>query len=221
MLLVLAAIFAWLKLPNLSATDEVEQKDLNKDTGSAWQYRHLVLGAVGIFVYVGAEVAIGSFLVSFLAEPSIAALDEPEAAKYIAYYWGGAMVGRFVGAVVMQKVAAGKALFFNATIAVLLLLVAIFSSGTLAMVAILLIGLCNSIMFPTIFSLAINGLGKHTSQGSGILCLAIVGGAIIPLFQGLLADSIGVQPAFFLPIFCYFFIAYYGLSGSKAKEVNS
>ncbi len=114
------------------------------------------------------------------------------------------MVGRFVGAVVMQKVAAGKALFFNATIAVLLLLVAIFSSGTLAMVAILLIGLCNSIMFPTIFSLAINGLGKHTSQGSGILCLAIVGGAIIPLFQGLLADSIGVQPAFFLPIFCYF-----------------
>jgi FHS family L-fucose permease-like MFS transporter len=217
MLLGLAAIFAWLKLPNLSITDDIDNKDLSEDTGSAWQYSHLVLGAVGIFVYVGAEVAIGSFLVSFLAEPTIAGLEESEAAKYIAYYWGGAMVGRFVGAVVMQKVAAGKALFFNATLAVILILVAVLSSGTLAMVAILLVGLCNSIIFPTIFSLAINGLGKHTSQGSGILCLAIVGGAIIPLIQGLLADNIGVQPSFLLPILCYFFIAYYGLSGSKVK----
>ncbi|TWX67256.1 sugar MFS transporter [Colwellia demingiae] len=219
MLLVLAAVFAWLKLPNLSLVEEDAQKDEQEDSGSAWQYRHLVLGAVGIFVYVGAEVAIGSFLVSFFAEPSIAGLEEYQAAKYIAYYWGGAMVGRFIGAAVMQKVAAGKALFFNATLAVILILVAVFSSGTLAMVAILLVGLCNSIMFPTIFSLAIQGLGKHTSQGSGILCLAIVGGAIIPLFQGVLADNIGVQPAFLLPIFCYFFIAYYGLSGSKVKAI--
>jgi len=224
MLLVLAAIFAWLKLPNLSASDETEDIALaqasTKDSGSAWQYSHLVLGAVGIFVYVGAEVSIGSFLVSFFADPTIAGLEESEAAKYIAYYWGGAMVGRFIGAAVMQKVAAGKALCFNSIVAVVLILVAILSSGTLAMVAILLVGLCNSIMFPTIFSLAINGLGKHTSQGSGILCLAIVGGAIIPLFQGLLADSIGIQPAFFLPIICYLFIAYYGLSGSKVKAIS-
>jgi len=219
MLLVLAAIFAWLKLPNLSLADDIGENDLNKDSGSAWQYSHLVLGAVGIFVYVGAEVSIGSFLVSFFSDPAIAGLEESEAAKYIAYYWGGAMVGRFIGAVVMQKVAAGKALFFNAVVAVILILLAIFSSGTIAMVAILLVGLCNSIMFPTIFSLAINGLGKHTSQGSGILCLAIVGGAVIPLFQGLLADSIGIQPAFFLPILCYLFIAYYGLSGSKIKAI--
>jgi len=221
MLLVLAAVFSWLKLPNLALVEEDAQKDAQEDSGSAWQYRHLVLGAVGIFVYVGAEVSIGSFLVSFFAEPSIAGLEESQAAKYIAYYWGGAMVGRFIGAAVMQKVAAGKALFFNATLAVILILVAVFSSGTLAMVAILLVGLCNSIMFPTIFSLAIQGLGKHTSQGSGILCLAIVGGAIIPLFQGVLADNIGVQPAFFLPIFCYFFIAYYGLSGSKVKAITN
>jgi len=218
-LLVLAAIFAWLKLPNLSLADDIGQKDLHEDSGSAWQYSHLVLGAVGIFVYVGAEVSIGSFLVSFFSDPAIAGLEESEAAKYIAYYWGGAMVGRFIGAVVMQKVAAGKALFFNAVVAVVLILVAILSSGTIAMVAILLVGLCNSIMFPTIFSLAINGLGKHTSQGSGILCLAIVGGAIIPLLQGILADRIGIQPAFFLPILCYFFIAYYGLSGSKVKTI--
>lgn len=221
MLLVLAAIFAWLKLPNLSLAHDIEQRDSNKYNGNAWQHSHLVLGAVGIFVYVGAEVSIGSFLVSFFADPNIAGLEESEAAKYIAYYWGGAMVGRFIGAVVMQKVAASKALFFNSVLAVILILVAIFSSGTLAMVAILLVGLCNSIMFPTIFSLAISELGKHTSQGSGILCLAIVGGAIIPLFQGLLADSIGVQPAFFLPILCYLFIAYYGLSGSKVKAISN
>ena len=219
MLLALAAIFSWLKLPNLSPVEE-EEKPQDEVSGSAWQYSHLVLGAVGIFVYVGAEVSIGSFLVSFFADPNIAGLEESQAAKYIAYYWGGAMVGRFIGAAVMQKIAAGKVLCFNATLAVILILVAVFSSGTLAMVAILLVGLCNSIMFPTIFSLAIQGLGKHTSQASGILCLAIVGGAIIPLVQGLLADTVGVQPAFILPIFCYFFIVYYGLSGSKVKAIG-
>ena len=219
MLLVLAAIFAWLKLPNLSASEDVEQNDSSKDNGSAWQYNHLVLGAIGIFVYVGAEVSIGSFLVSFFADPSIAGLEESEAAKYIAYYWGGAMVGRFIGAAVMQKISGGKVLCFNSIFAVILILVATLSSGTIAMTAILLVGLCNSIMFPTIFSLAINGLGKHTSQGSGILCLAIVGGAIIPLIQGFLADSIGIQLSFLLPIVCYLFIAYYGLSGSKVKAV--
>ena len=221
MLLVLAAVFAWLKLPNLSVSDDsTEEKNVMESEGSAWQYRHLVLGAVGIFVYVGAEVSIGSLLVSFLAEPSIAGLEESKAAKYIAYYFGGAMVGRFIGAAVMQKIAGGKALLFNASVAIVLILTAVFTSGTVAMVAILLVGLCNSIMFPTIFSLAINGLGKHTSQGSGILCLAIVGGAIIPLIQGFLADSVGIQYALLLPIVCYVFIAYYGLSGSKVKAVS-
>ena len=214
MLLLLAATFAWLKLPNLSIADD-DDDDSSEKSGSAWQYRHLVLGAVGIFVYVGAEVSIGSFLVSFLADPNIAGLEESHAAKYIAYYWGGAMVGRFIGAAVMQKIAAGKVLFVNSVAAVVLILITIVSTGSVAMVAILLVGLCNSIMFPTIFSLAINGLGKHTSQGSGILCLAIVGGAIVPLIQGLLADTIGVQSAFILPVVCFVFIAYYGLIGSK------
>ncbi|MEW6993057.1 sugar MFS transporter [Colwelliaceae bacterium MEBiC 14330] len=217
LLLCLAAIFAWLKLPNLSKSyNDIKPVNAVKE-GSAWQHSHLVLGAIGIFVYVGAEVSIGSFLVSFLTQPTIAGLDEAEAAHYIAYYFGGAMVGRFIGAAVMQKIAAGKALCFNATMAVLLVLVTVLSSGTVAMVAILLVGLCNSIMFPTIFSLAIQGLGKHTSQASGILCLAIVGGAILPLLQGFLADSIGVQLSFLLPIICYVFIAYYGISGSKIK----
>lgn len=226
MLLILAAIFARLKLPSVEAVSsdnsaEDEAKKTTPASGSAWQYRHLVLGAVGIFVYVGAEVSIGSFLVNFLGEPTIAGLAESDAAKYIAYYWGGAMVGRFVGAAVMQKVSGGKALCFNAVMANVLILIAVFSSGQLAMVAILFVGLCNSIMFPTIFSLAIQGLGKHTSQGSGILCLAIVGGAIIPLFQGMLADTIGIQMAFLLPTVCYAFIAYYGLVGSRPQQANS
>jgi len=215
MLLVLAAIFSWLKLPDMNT---IEQESAEEFTGSAWQYRHLVLGAVGIFVYVGAEVSIGSFLVSFFADPTIAGLEESEAAKYIAYYWGGAMVGRFIGAAVMQKIAAGKVLCFNAVVAMVLILITILSSGHVAMVAILFVGLCNSIMFPTIFSLAINGLGRHTSQASGILCLAIVGGAIIPVIQGALADNVGVQSAFFLPILCYLFIAYYGVIGSKLQK---
>ena len=175
----------------------------------------LVLGAVAIFVYVGAEVSIGSFLINFLGEENIAGLAESDAAKYIGWYWGGAMVGRFIGSVVMQKVPAGKVLGFNAFAAVVLLAIAIIGEGSIAMWAILLVGLCNSIMFPTIFSLGVTGLGAHTSQGSGILCLAIVGGALIPLLQGVLADSLGVQLAFVLPVVCYLYIAFYGLKGSK------
>jgi MFS transporter, FHS family, L-fucose permease len=213
MLLILAAIFAYIKLPTVEyAQDSKENQNIS---GSAWQYRHLVLGAIGIFVYVGAEVAIGSFLVSFLNDPNIAGLEESHAAKYIAYFWGGAMVGRFIGAAVMQKLPAGKVLAFSAMVAVIFIASAMMTSGHIAMWSILLVGLCNSIMFPTIFSLAITGLGKHTSQGSGILCLAIVGGAIIPLIQGVLADNMGLQNSFFLPIMCYLFIVFYGLSGSK------
>ncbi|MBA6351122.1 MULTISPECIES: sugar MFS transporter [unclassified Colwellia] len=211
-LLVLAAIFAFLKLPHIESAEVV---DGEKIEGSAWQYRHLVLGAIGIFVYVGAEVSIGSFLVSFLGETDIAGLEETQAAKYLTYYWGGAMVGRFIGAAVMQKIDAGKTLAFNALCSVVLIAITILSSGSIAMWAILLVGLFNSIMFPTIFSLALSGLKKHTSQGAGILCLAIVGGAIVPVLQGLLADSVSVQFAFILPLFCYVYIVFYGLKGSK------
>ncbi|TWX52610.1 sugar MFS transporter [Colwellia hornerae] len=211
-LLALAAIFAFLKLPHIESAEVVEGEKIE---GSPWHYRHLVLGAIGIFVYVGAEVSIGSFLVSFLGEADIAGLEETQAAKYLTYYWGGAMVGRFIGAAVMQKVDAGKTLAFNALCSVMLIAITILSTGNIAMWAILLVGLFNSIMFPTIFSLALSGLKKHTSQGAGILCLAIVGGAIIPVLQGLLADSISVQFAFILPLFCYVYIVFYGLKGSK------
>jgi FHS family L-fucose permease-like MFS transporter len=216
-LLVLAAIFAFLKLPHIESAEVIEGE---KVEGSAWHYRHLVLGAIGIFVYVGAEVSIGSFLVNFLGEAHIAGLEETEAAKYLTYYWGGAMVGRFIGAAVMQKVDAGKTLAFNALCSIVLILITLLSSGVIAMWAILLVGLFNSIMFPTIFSLALSGLEKHTSQGAGILCLAIVGGAILPVLQGVLADNFSVQLAFILPLFCYAYIVFYGVKGSKPANIS-
>jgi len=163
---------------------------------------------------------LGRSLINFFGEANIAGLEESEAAKYLTYYWGGAMVGRFIGAAVMQKIDAGKTLAFNAFFAVVLVTIAMLTSGSLAMWAILLVGLCNSIMFPTIFSLALNSLGKHTSQGAGILCLAIVGGAIIPLLQGVLADIIGVQLSFILPVLCYIYIVAYGVIGSKPSAVT-
>jgi len=211
---VLSVVFAILKLPDVQ---EEEAAAITKEDGSAWQYRHLVLGSVGLFVYVGAEVSVGSFLVNFLNDPNVAGLAESEAAHYVSYFWGGAMLGRFIGAAAMRYVDDGKALAFNAAIAIILLLITVATTGHVAMWSVLAIGLFNSIMFPTIFSLALHGLGKHTSQGSGILCLAIVGGAIIPLIQGALADAVGIHLAFLMPIICYIYIVYYGLIGSKPK----
>ena len=206
MLLLMAAVFAGLKLPKITVESSVSAQV----AGSAWQYPHLVLGALAIFLYVGGEVAIGSFMVNFLGEAQVAGLPEQEAGKYVSLYWGGAMLGRFVGAAVMQKLRPASVLMFNALAAVGLVLTAIFASGSLAMWSLLAVGLCNSIMFPTIFSLALGGLGEHTGQGSGILCAAIVGGAIVPLLQGMLADQIGLQHALLVPVLCYLFIAYFG-----------
>lgn len=218
-LFLLAIIFLKLTLPNTEAAQASTALDglTEQTSNSPLRHRHLVFGAIGIFVYVGAEVAIGSFLVNFLGESHIAGMPESQAAVFIAYYWGGAMVGRFIGAALMQKVAAGKLLAFNSFASICLIALAIVSSGSLAMWSILLVGFFNSIMFPTIFSLALAGLGEQTSKGSGVLCLAIVGGALVPLMQGLLADTIGLQLSFILPLACYIYIAYYGLIGSKPK----
>jgi len=216
-LFLVAAFFAVVRLPAIEASSGETKTSTGEsyDTQhpSAWKYRHLVLGAVAIFVYVGGEVAIGSFLVNYLGQPDIGALSAERAGRYLSFYWGGAMVGRFVGAAVMRYIAPGKVLAFNATVAALLVLTSMLSSGHVAMWSILAVGLFNSIMFPTIFTLAVHGLGKHTGQGSGILCMAIVGGAIVPVVQGAFADTIGIQAAFFLPILCYLYIVFYGVKG--------
>jgi len=212
-LAILAVLFALARLPRLDGAAGTAGADAAaaKEGGSALAYRHLVLGAVAIFLYVGGEVSIGSFLVNFLGEGRVAGLPAAQAADYVSVYWGGALVGRFVGFAVMRFVSPGKTLAFNAFAAIVLVLVAILGEGRVAMWAILAVGLCNSIMFPTIFSTALHGLGRHTGQGSGILCMAIVGGAIVPFLQGMLADRIGVQPSFFVPAACYGFILYFGL----------
>nr|WP_194710072.1 sugar MFS transporter [Pseudoalteromonas sp. S16_S37] len=209
-LLTIAIVFAFLKLPTIESHSD--EQDCKAKEHSLFAAPHLVMGVGAIFCYVGAEVAIGSFLVNYFAQPNIAGLEEHAAAKLISYYWGGAMVGRFIGSALLQKVAPSKALTFNALCIVALLALTMSSSGRVAMWAVLAIGLFNSIMFPTIFSVAIEGLGSLTSKGSGWLCLAIVGGAIVPLIQGLFADNLNIQVSFIVPLVCYLYIAWYGLN---------
>jgi FHS family L-fucose permease-like MFS transporter len=215
-LFVIAFIIKISKLPVIE-TPKNDGSSAASFSG-ALKHKHLLLGVLCIFMYVGGEVAIGSFLINFLHEPHIAGLTEKEATVYVSLFWGGAMVGRFIGAAVLSKVNPGKALGFCATVVVVLLLTTVNMNGEIAKWAVVSIGLFNSIMFPTIFTLAIRGLGKNTSQGSSLLVMAIVGGAIVPLAQGALADSVGVQAAFLLPVLCYAYIVFYGFIGSKPSE---
>jgi len=214
-LFLIAMVFAVLRLPAVGASEPaLASKDGTRET-PVWSHRHLVLGVVAIFVYVGGEVAIGSLLVNFMMDPSIAGLPQQAAGQHLSYYWGGAMVGRFVGALAMVYLKPGRVLAFNAAAAVVLLLVAVASAGHTAMWSVLAIGLCNSIMFPTIFALALVGLGRHTGEGSGLLCMAIVGGALVPVIQGYFADHAGILNSFFVPVLCYLYIVFYGLYGHR------
>ena len=212
-LVAIAATLAVIKLPSLRDDEEEDQSAAK--LSEALSHKHLFFGALAIFLYVGGEVSIGSFLVSFLGEPDVASLTEAKAANYVALYWGGAMVGRFIGSALMTKIKPGFMLGVHSVLAVLLVATAATSSGVLAMYSILAVGLCNSIMFPTIFSLALQGLGRLTSAGSAALCLAIVGGALVPLLQGVVADAAGLRIAFIIPILCYVYIAWFGLKGSE------
>jgi FHS family L-fucose permease-like MFS transporter len=210
-LFVLAVAIGLFKLPKIDAASGGADAAAGSHAGaSAWSYRPLVLGAVGIFVYVGAEVAIGSFLVNYFKEPTIGGLAESVGATYLPYYWGGAMVGRFIGSITLRMFRPGRLLAGHALVAAALVVLTMLTTGHVAMWAILLVGFFNSIMFPTIFTLAIDGLGKHTGQGSGILCMAIVGGALIPVMQGALADRVGIHHCFVIPALCYLYIAWYG-----------
>ena len=215
-LLLLALMFAFARLPSIDHANDITQPAGVHD--SVLAHPQLLMGAIGIFLYVGGEVSIGSFLINFLGEPGVAGLSNADAAPYVSYYWGGAMVGRFIGFAVMRYISPGKALAFNAASSMALILVAIFGHGQLAMWAILAVGLCNSIMFPTIFSIALYRLGKFTGQASGILCMAIVGGALVPFAQGVLADSIGLQLSFLMPAACYAFILYFGLKFAELYQ---
>jgi len=207
-LLVFAVLIGLFKLPAMP------QAERHHAAGSIWKYRHLILGAVGIFVYVGAEVSIGSFLINYFTEPNIGNLTQQAAAKYVSLYWGGAMVGRLIGSGILQKVKAGTLLGIFALGAMVLVAISMLTTGHFAMWSIIFVGLFNSIMFPTIFSLGLAKLGPLTGDGSGLLIASIVGGALIPVAQGWIADHIGIHHAFILPVICYAYIVYYGLRGS-------
>jgi MFS transporter, FHS family, L-fucose permease len=222
-LFVIALLFSRFHLPVVRGADQTTAPVRNADepVTKLQHYPHLVLGVVAMFLYVGAEVSIGSYLVSFMSDPQVAGLNESTAGKYLALYWGGATVGRFLGAVILRAFKPGYVLAFNATLAVVLLLTAMSIGGAMAMAAVLAIGLCNSIMFPTIFTLAIAGLGRHTGEGSGALCVAIAGGAVVPVIQAYFADSIGLLSSFFVPAVCYGYIVYYGVMGHRIKMMTN
>jgi MFS transporter, FHS family, L-fucose permease len=211
-LIIFAVIIGMFKLPEIPGA---VRRDNTGIKASLWKYRHLILGAVGIFVYVGAEVSIGSFLINYFGQPEIGGLPEMAAAKYVTYYWGGAMVGRFIGSAVLQKVKTGTVLALVAIAAFALVCTSMLTTGHIAMWSIILVGLCNSVMFPSIFTLGIAELGPLTGDGSGLLVMAIVGGAILPVLQGAIADRIGIHHAFILPAICYLYILYYAVRGAR------
>jgi FHS family L-fucose permease-like MFS transporter len=215
--LALMALGVAIGLFKLPAIASVEQRS-GAVHDSIWRHTHLVLGAIGIFVYVGAEVSIGSFLVNYFSQPDIGNISELVAAGLLSFYWGGAMVGRFIGSALQQKIAANKILGIAAIVASLLVITSMLTFGHVAMWTMIAVGFFNSVMFPTIFTLAIEGLGPLTGDGSGLLVAAIVGGAIIPEVQGIIADRIGIHHAFFLPILCYVYIAYFAFVGSQKKQ---
>ncbi|MGC1374057.1 MAG: sugar MFS transporter [Candidatus Sulfotelmatobacter sp.] len=214
-LVLLAVAIGSFKLPKIP---QAQHKVGEKVNDSIWKHPNLVFGAIAIFVYVGAEVAIGSFLVNYFVQPDIGGLTEKLAASFVAFYWGGAMVGRFIGSGLLQKMKTGHLLGICAVCAGALVTISMLTFGHFAMWSIILVGFFNSIMFPSIFTLGVAELGPLTGDGSGILIMAIVGGALIPLAQGAIADRIGIHHAFFLPVICYLYILFFALSGSKPNS---
>ena len=227
---VLAVIFAFIQLP------KVMQKSPKGGYISLLRNKLMLMGAIGIFVYVGAEVAIGSFLVNYFDDMNLAVIvaenemmmniantiastfnksfsnSDPKSLLgiFIIFYWGGAMLGRFIGAYLTKIIAPGKVLSIFALLAIVMIAISITTNGLISMWSILAVGLFNSIMFPTIFTLTLEGLGDLKAQASGLLCMAIVGGAIIPFVFGGFIDQFGFKIAFILTMLCYGYILYYG-----------
>jgi FHS family L-fucose permease-like MFS transporter len=177
-------------------------------------------GAACIFLYVGAEVAVGSLIVNYLMEANVLGLDAESAGKHVPLYWGGAMVGRFIGAALLRMFSPGKVLACAAGMTITLLLVSANMSGLVSGWALLAVGLFNSIMFPTIFSLASEGLGERAAEGSGLICMAIVGGAIVPLITGHAADAVGLKMALTVPALCYAIILCFGIFARRPRAAG-
>jgi FHS family L-fucose permease-like MFS transporter len=217
-LLLLGLAVAFMHLPHVEQTQSFRPaKDGDPILSrSIWAYRHTVLGALGIFFYVGVEVGLASIAVNYF---NLQGMSTAKTASFlVSLYWFGALIGRLLGAGIMTRVKAGKLLGIFGITAAILITISMFTSGSVAIGTLVLCGFFNSVMFPNIFTLGIAGLGPMTSKGSGLIMTAVVGGAVIPLAIGALADKVGIQHSFVIPIICYLYIAYYGLSGSKPRR---
>jgi MFS transporter, FHS family, L-fucose permease len=214
-LLLLAMLIGVSRLPKI---ENATSRSRERGEDSIWKHPNLLFGAIGIFAYVGAEVSIGSFLVNYFGLPEIAGFSAKTAAGFVSFFWGGSMLGRFLGAGLLQRFKPRYLLALCAIVAGTLVTASMLLSGHIAMWSILAVGLFNSIMFPTIFSLGEAELGTLSGSGSGILNMAIVGGAILPVIQGAIADHVGLHHAFVLPLICYLYIVFYALSGSKPNS---
>ena len=213
----LAVFVATAKLPSFKS-----EKSEDASWSELFANRRLMMGCFGIFTYVGAEVAIGSFLINYLGTSHVLSLEPAVAGRYVSFYWGGAMVGRFLGTPLLAKYRPGSVLQFAATGTILMTALSIFGAGEFAMWTILTVGLFNSIMFPTIFSESIGGLKRGTEKASGLLCMSIVGGAIVPLIQGVMADRMELRWSYILPILCYAYIwMFASYVRSKSAKGNS
>ena len=211
LVIFIAFVISQLKLPSPVS----QAADSGEGQSGIFGFRNLRFGLVALFCYVGAEVSIGSFLTNYIADT--AGIVENEAVTYVALYWGSMLVGRFVGAGVLKIVRAPLVLSICAIAAVVLIIVSVTSTGMLAAWTMVAVGLCNSIMFATIFSLSVAGLEEHATRASGWLSTAIVGGAVVSFLQGVLIDHFNWQVAFMLPLLCYVFILFFGLNGYKTK----
>jgi FHS family L-fucose permease-like MFS transporter len=223
-LVILAIAIALTHLPHLTATQAFrpgkEGDPILKR--SIWSYRHTVLGALGIFLYVGVEVGLATAMVLYFSDSmhgGLHALTVPQAQKLVTYYWLGALIGRLLGSWLLTRINAGKLLGIFGTVAAALVVVSIFSTGNVAIGALILAGFFNSVMFPNIFALGIAGLGPMTSKGSGLIMTAVWGGALIPVFIGWLSDNWSYELALVVPVICYLYIAFYGFVGSKPTRI--
>jgi FHS family L-fucose permease-like MFS transporter len=217
LLIIIAIVVSRLALPVIKTTPDIATSSISEKR-SVLSFRNLNLGVIGIFMYVGAEVSIGTFLTNYISETIN--ISVTAANTYVAFYWGSMLVGRLIGSYILKLVKPSFVLACCAVMAVVLIAVSVSSTGTTAVWTMIAVGLCNSIMFATIFSLSVNGLKEYTTKASGLLSTAIAGGAIIPFAQGVLKDHYDWRLAFILPLLCYVYILFYGLNGYKSKLVE-
>jgi FHS family L-fucose permease-like MFS transporter len=218
-LLLLALVLSCIRLPHLHLSSRIKRQFRPGEAAlperSIWSYRHTVLGALGIFTFVGVEVGLASIAVNFFKSQGVSSAKS--ASFLVSLYWFGMLIGRLAGSWALTRVKSDALLAGVALMAVMMVTIAIFAHGPLAIWPIVLCGLCNSVMFPNIFALGVSRLGPMTSKGSGLMMGALVGGAVIPYLLGVLADRFGIQQSFALAALCYLYIAYYGRWGCKPR----